>query len=178
MNNVMVTVKGYVAKDPKLFQSASGVWWAMIRVGSTPTYQDKNGKYVDGDTMWFSVRLFADKARNLAESVHRGTPVLIHGRLAVREYDFTREERSEVGAVSEVTSHRFDLCIENATVAVDTSRGVVRYAKLNHTDKVPESAPVVVGAAPEERWATPGELAAPEGEDACDDEPEGVEASE
>jgi single-strand DNA-binding protein len=173
MSDVMVTVKGYVAKDPVLGESANGVVWTTIRVASTHSFRDRaTGQWVDGQTLWFTVRVFADKARNLVTSVRKGTPVVVYGRLSVREYDFTREVRQGEGTSSEVTTHMWEMAIENATVAVDTSRGPVVYSKTNHTKQPPTDTPTQMLP---NSWEDKGANAAPEGapdeedEDDCGD---------
>ncbi|QAY70453.1 single-stranded DNA-binding protein [Xylanimonas protaetiae] len=170
MSDVNVTVVGHVGQDPTLYTAESGTRWTSIRVASTRRVRDpRSGEWGDGPTMWFTVRAFGDRALNLVDSVRKGTPVVVTGRLAVEEYEVRKQEKGPAGEAVEVREPRTSHVIESAVVAVDLSRGVVRYTRTVHTGAVPSGAPDAVTrsageAAGGERWETRGDAAAPWGE--------------
>ncbi|ACZ30119.1 single-strand binding protein [Xylanimonas cellulosilytica DSM 15894] len=186
MSDVSVTVVGHVGQDPHLFASQSGTRWTSIRVASTRRVRDpRSGEWGDGPTMWFTVRAFGDRALNLVESVRKGTPVVVTGRLAVEEYEVRKQEKGPDGEAVEVRQPRWAQVIENASVGVDLSRGVARFTRTVHTDVVPGGAPAAAGGpgapggpgahggAGAERgpsWEVPGESAAPDGAELEDEE--------
>ena len=178
MSDVHVTVVGHVGQDPVLYTAESGTRWTSIRVASTRRVRDaRTGEWGDGPTMWFTVRAFGDRATNLTGSVHRGTPVVVTGRLAYEEYEVRKEERGADGELVEVRTPRQAMVVENASVAVDVSRGVAQYTRTVHTDVVPNGAPQAFGRPERDRWETPGESAAPAGEADEDEEPAGEESA-
>ncbi|WP_425954612.1 single-stranded DNA-binding protein [Xylanimonas sp. McL0601] len=182
MSDVNVTVVGHVGQDPTLYTAESGTRWTSIRVASTRRVRDpRSGEWGDGPTMWFTVRAFGDRALNLVESVRRGTPVVVTGRLAFEEYEVRKEERGPDGALQEVSQARHALVVENASIAVDVARGVARFTRTVHTDVVPGGAPAGAergapgfaerGSTGADPWDTPGLAAAPSGEADEDEEP-------
>ena len=179
MSDVNVTVVGHVGQDPTLYTAESGTRWTSIRVASTRRVRDpRSGEWGDGATMWFTVRAFGDRALNLVESVRRGTPVVVTGRLAFEEYEVRKEERGPNGVLQEVSQARHALVVENASIAVDVSRGVARYTRTVHTEVVPGGAQAADPTAQADPWETPGLAAAPSGEADEDEEPVELHARE
>lgn len=80
MNEAFVTFQGWVGNDVAHRQTPAGNV-ANFRVGSTPRIRKRNGDWVDGPTSWFSVSCWRGLADNVQQSVHKGDPVLVHGRL-------------------------------------------------------------------------------------------------
>jgi single-strand DNA-binding protein len=148
MSDVNVTVVGHVGQDPTLFTADSGTRWTSIRVASTRRVRDaRTGEWGDGPTMWFTVRAFGERALNVVGSVRKGTPVVVTGRLAFEEYEVRKEDRRPDGGTQEVTELRHAMVVENASVAVDVSRGVAVYTRRVHSGSDP--------------WALPGAEPAP-----------------
>ena len=88
VNELDVTVVGWVGNEPLYHQGEGGqVPFTRFRVASTPRVYDKaRDVYVDGVTSWFTVKAFRNLAVHVAESLRRGDPVLVHGRLAMVEW--------------------------------------------------------------------------------------------
>jgi len=127
MSNATVTLFGNVAREPSLRTAKSGVIWTSIRIGSTHRYRDRAGEWRE-ETTWFTVSVFGERAQNLVDSIRQGTPVVVTGRLAVREYERERELPAPNGQPMTVKWPGFDYVVENATVAIDLTRGTARYA--------------------------------------------------
>ena len=53
---------------------------ATVRVGVTPRLK-KGGEWVDGETTWYTVTAWRTLADHLRDSVRKGDPVIVHGRL-------------------------------------------------------------------------------------------------
>ena len=67
MNEVSITVNGFVGTKPTLHRSPSGVEWTTFRVASTRRVRDqRSGEWSDGQTLWFTVKSFRTGARNVA----------------------------------------------------------------------------------------------------------------
>jgi single-strand DNA-binding protein len=96
--------------------------------------------------MWFRVKAFNDRARNAVKSLKKGTPVIVQGRLAQREYEVSRQSTDSEGQPITVMEKRMDLEIENATIAVDLTRGSAPYTREYWNTQAPEGAPAVACA--------------------------------
>ncbi|MDR2722454.1 MAG: single-stranded DNA-binding protein [Cellulomonadaceae bacterium] len=129
-----ITIYGNVGNDPILYESSqTGTKWTSFAVASTPRYRNADGSWSGRDTMWFRVKAFGDRACHAVESLDKGTPVVVTGRLVQRDYVVTRQ----VDGV-EVTEDRHDLEIEHARIAVDITRGVAKYTRVITSAAVPD----------------------------------------
>jgi len=121
MNETLVTLSGWLGSDVTTRQAGESVV-ASFRVACTPRrYQKKTDEWVDGDTQWYSVTTWRTLAENCARSLHRGDPVVLHGKLNAQVWTNS--------AGIDVTS--FD--IEASFVGHDLNRGTsefVRNARL------------------------------------------------
>lgn len=85
MNDSHLTIAGNVTADPILREGQSGPY-VTFRVASTPRRFDRSRGWVDGDTTFVSVIAFNSLAVHIAESVHRGQPVLVLGRVRLNTW--------------------------------------------------------------------------------------------
>lgn len=93
-----------------------------MRVAAASRYQDSTGTWVDGATSWHTVLVWGALAENLAESVGKGTRVVVHGRLEQREY---QTEAGEKRSTWEVTADEVGISLRHATARpVKTTRAV------------------------------------------------------
>lgn len=93
MNETHVTLVGNVVADPVRRLTKNGDPYVTFRVASTVRrYDAATGGYVDVDTSFVDVRAFRRLARHVGDSVRRGHPVVVNGRLRVREW--TNGERA------------------------------------------------------------------------------------
>ncbi|MDZ7578772.1 MAG: single-stranded DNA-binding protein [Candidatus Nanopelagicales bacterium] len=88
MNETTLTVQGNVATDVALRTTRSGHEVASFRVACTPRRYDKQvEQWVDGQAAFYQVSCWRSLARNAAESLKKGLPVIVHGRLTQRMYE-------------------------------------------------------------------------------------------
>lgn len=88
-----ITLRGFVATDPVTRHTAGGAPVAAFRLATTERRFDRDaGAWVDAHTNWYSVSAFGQLGANTAQSVRKGNPVIVTGRLRVR--DWSSEERS------------------------------------------------------------------------------------
>jgi single-strand DNA-binding protein len=80
MNEAFVTFQGWVGNDVVYRETKDGPV-ANLRVGSTPRIRKRGGTWADGSTTWFSVSCWRSLADNVRESVKKGDPVVVHGRM-------------------------------------------------------------------------------------------------
>lgn len=79
-NDTQVTFSGWMGSDVTLREVAGGQQVATFRVATTPR-RFRDGQWVDGATTWHTVKAWNRLARHVAESLHSGEPVLVHGKL-------------------------------------------------------------------------------------------------
>ncbi|EOD65223.1 single-stranded DNA-binding protein [Amycolatopsis vancoresmycina] len=92
-----VTVVGNLTNDPELRFTPAGAAVANFTVASTPRLYDReSGTWRDGDAMFLRCSLWRQYAENVAESLARGTRVVVHGRLRQRSYDTKEGEKRTV----------------------------------------------------------------------------------
>lgn len=83
-----ITVVGNLTGDPELRFTPSGAAVANFRVASTPrVYNRDTGQYEDGDALFLTVNVWRQAAENVAESLGKGTRVIVTGVLKQRSYE-------------------------------------------------------------------------------------------
>jgi single-strand DNA-binding protein len=92
-----VTVAGNLTADPELRFTAAGVAVASFTVASTPRTLDRqSGEWKDGEALFLRCSLWRQAAENAAESLTRGTRVLVTGRLVQRSFETKDGEKRTV----------------------------------------------------------------------------------
>ncbi|MGW7098988.1 single-stranded DNA-binding protein [Streptomyces sp. NPDC054838] len=85
MNDTLVTLVGHVATQIDFKETPTGPS-ARFRFAVTPRYFDRRKEaWSDGSTSFYTVWARRTLAVNLASSVSVGEPLVVHGRLRVRE---------------------------------------------------------------------------------------------
>ena len=88
MNDILVTVVGNVVTDVTLRYTAKGDPVANFRMASNPRrYDSETHEWIDGESVYLSVACYRSLAANVAESLRKGLPVIVTGRLRVRRVD-------------------------------------------------------------------------------------------
>jgi single-strand DNA-binding protein len=118
----VITIIGNLTNDPELRFTPSGAAVANFTVASTPrTFDRQSNEWKDGDTLFMRCSVWRDAAENVAESLQRGTRVLVSGRLRSRSYE-TKEGEKRTVVEMEVDEVGPSLRYATAKVA-KTSRG-------------------------------------------------------
>ncbi|WP_328344865.1 single-stranded DNA-binding protein [Micromonospora sp. NBC_00421] len=77
--------------DPELRFAPSGVAVCRVRLAfNSRKKNDATGQWEDADTLFVDGTVFKQEAENVAESLTRGTEVVVYGRLKTEQYT-TRE---------------------------------------------------------------------------------------
>ena len=83
-----ITVIGNLTQDPELRFTPSGAAVANFTVASTPRYMDRQtNEWKDGETLFMRCSVWREAAENVAESLVRGSRVIVSGRLKSRSWD-------------------------------------------------------------------------------------------
>ena len=95
--DTQITIAGNLVDDPELRFTPSGQPVAKFRVASTPRYRDNStGEWKDGDSLFLTCNVWRQAAENVAESLVRGTRVIVSGRLRQRSYETKEGEKRTV----------------------------------------------------------------------------------
>jgi single-strand DNA-binding protein len=118
----VITIIGNLTNDPELRFTPSGAAVANFTVASTPrTFDRQSNEWKDGETLFMRCSVWREAAENVAESLTRGTRVIVSGRLRSRTYD-TKE--GEKRTVVELEADEVGPSLRYATTKVSkTSRG-------------------------------------------------------
>jgi single-strand DNA-binding protein len=92
-----ITLIGNLTDDPELRFTPSGAAVAKFRVASTPRYLDRaSGEWKDGEALFLTCNVWRQAAEHAAESLQRGTRVIVSGRLKQRSYETKEGEKRTV----------------------------------------------------------------------------------
>ena len=116
-NETMVTVQGWLGNEPAQ-RDAGGVTVTSFRIGCTPRrFNRTRNEWVEGRTQWYTVSAWRTLGEHCQRSLHRGDPVVVHGRLDQRS--FVNKQGIEVTSLE----------IDAITVGHDLSCGVTAFNK-------------------------------------------------
>jgi single-strand DNA-binding protein len=92
-----VTVVGNLTANPELRFTPSGAAVANFTVVSNDRYFDKNTQeWVDKDPVFLRCNVWREYAENVAESLVKGTTVVVTGKLSQRNYETREGEKRTV----------------------------------------------------------------------------------
>ena len=112
-----ITVVGNLTADPELRFTPSGAAVANFTVASTPRIYDRqSGEWKDGEALFLRCAIWREAAENVAESLTRGSRVIVQGRLKQRSFE-TRE--GEKRTVVEVEVDEIGPSLRYATAKVN-----------------------------------------------------------
>jgi single-strand DNA-binding protein len=138
-----ITVIGNLTDDPELRFTPSGAAVAKFRVASTPRYMDRStNEWKDGEPLFLACTVWRQAAENVAESLVRGSRVIVSGRLKQRSYE-TRE--GEKRTVIELEVDEIGPSLKYATAKVQ---------KMSRSSSGGQSAPPR-GGSDDDPWASP-----------------------
>lgn len=101
MNETRITVHGNVVSEPVPREGRNGTVFTTFRMATTPFRRTPDGKYLDGETSFYSVIAFGALAANTASSLRKGQPIIVEGNLSTKTYlsgDGTTRQSSEIEA--------------------------------------------------------------------------------
>ncbi|MEW2551931.1 single-stranded DNA-binding protein [Streptomyces zhihengii] len=96
MNDTLVTVVGNVATNVEYRDTAAGGMARFRFAVQSRRWDRTSGNWTDGPTSFYTVFAWRSLAANLAASVSVGEPLVVHGRLKVREEDGDGRRRTYV----------------------------------------------------------------------------------
>jgi len=91
-----VTIVGNLTDDPELRYTPNGAAVVKFRVAVNRRYKDEAGNWKDGETSYFTVNGWRTLAENCAETLTRGSRVLVIGRLQMRSWETQEGDKRTV----------------------------------------------------------------------------------
>jgi single-strand DNA-binding protein len=92
-----ITVVGNLTGDPELRFTPSGAAVANFTVASTPrTFDKQTNEWKDGEALFLGCSVWRQAAENVAESLVKGSRVVVTGRLKARSYETREGEKRTV----------------------------------------------------------------------------------
>lgn len=117
MNETLVTLVGNAATAVDFRETATG-GMARFRFAVTPRRWDRGKQlWADGRTSFYTVWSWRTLAANLAASVSVGEPLVVHGRLKIREEEQAGQRRTFVD-------------VEAVAVGHDLGRGTAAFRRM------------------------------------------------
>jgi single-strand DNA-binding protein len=118
INDANIELAGFVASEPSFKLLDNGTSTAKLRVASTERrFNRETGEWGDGPTSFVTVLCWRTLADNVAVCVRKGEPVLVRGRMRVREY---QDREGQPRAVTEVDA---------SSIGHDLGRGVAHFSR-------------------------------------------------
>lgn len=137
----VITIIGNMVADAELRFTPAGAAVANFTVASTPRTFDRNkNEWIDGDALFMRCNIWREAAENAAESLTRGSRVIVSGRLKQRSYE-TRE--GEKRTVVELEVDEIGPSLKYAT------------AKVNKADRKSGGARTTTKPAQDDPWGSP-----------------------
>lgn len=117
MHEVPVTLIGNVVSDPQDRTTETGAEITSFRLAINPRKYDRySARWVDGESMFFNVICWRNLANNVAASITKGDPIIVHGKLKIRRWDTGERQGTTVE-------------IEAIHLGHDLTRGVASFTR-------------------------------------------------
>ncbi|HEX4062160.1 MAG TPA: single-stranded DNA-binding protein [Streptosporangiaceae bacterium] len=124
LNGATVTLAGYVAREPVYTTVNDTIPKVIVRVAWNNRYPDRvTGEWRDGRTSFATVNCWRKMADNAMTSLRKGQPVVVSGRLLVREYEDKEGKR------------RIAVDIEADAIGHDLNRGVSHFQRVRSSQE-------------------------------------------
>jgi len=141
MNDIHVTVIGNVATDISARTTTSGRLVTHFRVASNSRRFDRTANaWIDGEPSFVSVTCWGALADHVAESLTKGDPVVVAGRLRIRQW----QDGEQRGTSAE---------LDASAVGHDLNRGTTQFERARARTAAP------VAGEEADPWAGQGQAA-------------------
>ena len=81
-----VTIEGRVGSDPEIRFTGAGKAVVKFSVVTSKNVKDADGKWSESETTWWKITCWETLGENVADSVSKGSDVIITGRTFVEEW--------------------------------------------------------------------------------------------
>ena len=135
MNDITTTVIGNAVTDVSLRVTSSGTSVASFRIASNSRRFDKStSSWIDQEPSYLSITAWSQLAENVALSVHKGQPLVVTGKLKVRQWQDADKSGTNVE-------------IDAIAIGHDLNRGTSEFTKVKRVSEFYEQDPWINEAA-------------------------------
>lgn len=134
----MITITGNLTNDPELKFTPKGDAVASFTVAVSKRVKEGD-KWVDGPSSFYRCSIWRQYAENIAETLTKGSRVIVTGEMRQREYEDKQGEKRQV----------WELQAEEVGVSLRYATATVRKAERVKTGVA------AANAAADDPWATP-----------------------
>jgi single-strand DNA-binding protein len=129
MNDIITTVIGNAVTDVSLRVTSSGTSVASFRIASNSRRFDKStSSWIDQESSYLSITAWSQLAENVALSVHKGQPLVVTGKLKVRQWQDADKSGTNVE-------------IDAIAIGHDLNRGTSEFTKVKRVSEFYEQDP-------------------------------------
>ncbi len=133
-----LTVTGFVGSSVRFsVGKEGGVPYASFRLGSTERIYDRTAQaFRDTPTQWYTVKVWRHVATNVVQSLRKGEPVVVTGRLRTEEWAGPEGPRTSVVIEASALGHDivFGTTRFERTLAPAARRGAASPGEVGTTD--------------------------------------------
>ena len=123
MNDIITTVVGNAVTDVSLRTTTSGASVASFRLASNSRRFDKATKsWVEQEPSYLSITAWSQLAENVALSIHKGQPIVVTGKLKVRQW----QDGEKSGTAVEIDAQ---------SIGHDLNRGTSDFTKVKRVSE-------------------------------------------
>ncbi len=123
MNDIITTVVGNAVTDVSLRTTSSGASVASFRIASNSRRFDKTtNSWVEQEPSYLSITAWSQLAENVALSVHKGQPIVVTGKLKVRQW----QDGEKSGTAVEIDAQ---------SIGHDLNRGTSDFTKVKRVSE-------------------------------------------
>lgn len=129
MNDIITTVIGNAVTDVSLRVTTTGTSVASFRIASNSRRFDKStSSWIDQEPSYLSITAWSQLAENVALSVHKGQPLVVTGKLKVRQWQDADKSGTNVE-------------IDAIAIGHDLNRGTSEFTKVKRVSEFYEQDP-------------------------------------
>jgi len=154
--NDSITLTGFVATPPRHIVTSGGLPITSFRMATTQRRFDRaKNAWVDGDTNWYTINAYRQLAVNAAGAIHKGEPVVVLGRLRIRDWENDKRQGTNIEIEAEALGH--DLVFGTTSFVRSVSTSLATGASEAPVPQPsPQSAEPATPATDSNGWAIPG----------------------
>jgi single-strand DNA-binding protein len=131
MNDIITTVIGNAVTDVSLRVTSTGASMASFRIASNSRRFDKStNSWIDQEPSYLSITAWSQLAENVALSVHKGQPLVVTGKLKVRQWQDADKSGTNVE-------------IDAIAIGHDLNRGTSEFTKVKRVSEFYEQDPLM-----------------------------------
>ena len=121
-----IEISGNLVRNPELRFTPGGHAVCTFTIAVTPRERNSDGTWADGETQYWNVTAWRNLAENVADSLVRGDPVTVTGRVTFRTWETKPTDGSEP-----VKRHQHEVTADSVSVPLAFHTVTIRKARRN-----------------------------------------------